>query len=374
LTNLIDLQLNDNELTGEIPESICELTNLNWSPEFIDWDYSYIYNNQLCPPYASCIEDYVGYQDTSSCTGSAYFDGYHSRIRVVDGYPVNGDANQSAYAITGDAITVEAWVFPTNMNNNNGYKSPIILRSNDNFGAEPYFTYMLYIDNTLENSNDPLYGFSISDGVEGGSIETVLSNTPVTYENWMHVSGSFNGTDLKLYLNGELDAITSSSLSEIGEGGIGLYVGGPFWNESLRYFEGLIDEVRLWDVTRTQGEITESYNVNLMGGENNLVGYWPMNEGLYNYDTYYTPDLSEHLNHLHIQYNAFISNYDHNSDPTYIEPSLQLDGNQYIVGEESSTLIQIGGIPLPTLTLISGPSGMFLDDNNTLWWTSGVSV
>jgi len=26
-----------------------------------------IFNNQLCPPYPSCVEDYVGEQDTSDC-------------------------------------------------------------------------------------------------------------------------------------------------------------------------------------------------------------------------------------------------------------------------------------------------------------------
>ena len=36
---------------------------MNWSnPDNFD-----IYNNQLCPPYPSCIEDYVGEQDTSNC-------------------------------------------------------------------------------------------------------------------------------------------------------------------------------------------------------------------------------------------------------------------------------------------------------------------
>ncbi len=75
LTNLIGLQLNDNEFTGEIPESICELTNLNWSPDFIDWGYSYFYNNQLCPPYPFCIEDYVGEQDTTNCDQVYIIDG-----------------------------------------------------------------------------------------------------------------------------------------------------------------------------------------------------------------------------------------------------------------------------------------------------------
>ena len=59
LTNLTELYLYDNQLTGEIPESICNLVENNC---YID-----ISNNQLCPPYPSCIENYVGYQDTTNC-------------------------------------------------------------------------------------------------------------------------------------------------------------------------------------------------------------------------------------------------------------------------------------------------------------------
>jgi Leucine-rich repeat (LRR) protein len=62
LTNLIELSLYDNQLTGEIPESICDL-NINFSHS----GSFNISNNQLCPPYPSCIEDYVGNQDTSDC-------------------------------------------------------------------------------------------------------------------------------------------------------------------------------------------------------------------------------------------------------------------------------------------------------------------
>ena len=62
LTNLTGLNLAYNQLTGEIPESICDL-NINWSNS----GFFSISNNQFCPPYPSCIEDYVGEQDTSDC-------------------------------------------------------------------------------------------------------------------------------------------------------------------------------------------------------------------------------------------------------------------------------------------------------------------
>ena len=57
LTNLFGLSLGYNQLTGIIPDEICNQGDS--SPNLT--------NNQLCPPYPSCIEDYVGEQDTSDC-------------------------------------------------------------------------------------------------------------------------------------------------------------------------------------------------------------------------------------------------------------------------------------------------------------------
>jgi len=59
LVNLIELYLSSNQLSGEIPESIC-----NIYPNLL---YFQITHNQLCTPYPECIEDYVGYQDTTNC-------------------------------------------------------------------------------------------------------------------------------------------------------------------------------------------------------------------------------------------------------------------------------------------------------------------
>ena len=72
LNYLTSLHLNDNqftgvgvsynEITGEISETICNL-NLSWSNS----SNFNISNNKLCPPYLSCIEEYLGVQDTTNC-------------------------------------------------------------------------------------------------------------------------------------------------------------------------------------------------------------------------------------------------------------------------------------------------------------------
>jgi hypothetical protein len=40
-----------------------------------------------------------------------------------------------------------------------------------------------------------------------------------------------------------------------------------------------IDEIRVWDRTRTQNEILETMFALLSGTEEGLLGYWPMDEG-----------------------------------------------------------------------------------------------
>ena len=59
LVNLIEFYLSSNQLSGEIPESICNI--------YPNLSYFQVTHNQLCPPYPDCVEDYVGYQDTSNC-------------------------------------------------------------------------------------------------------------------------------------------------------------------------------------------------------------------------------------------------------------------------------------------------------------------
>jgi len=79
LTNLIWLNLVHNQLSGEIPSSICSL-DMNWgNPNNFN-----IYDNQLCPPYPVCVEEYVGYQDTSECVDCSDIIGDLNYDSIVD--------------------------------------------------------------------------------------------------------------------------------------------------------------------------------------------------------------------------------------------------------------------------------------------------
>ena len=62
LNALIKLRLQDNNLTGTIPESICELQIIN------DGSYWFnLENNKLCPPYPECVEDIISNQSITNC-------------------------------------------------------------------------------------------------------------------------------------------------------------------------------------------------------------------------------------------------------------------------------------------------------------------
>ncbi len=70
LESLQAIWLYNNYFSGQIPESICSLSNLEWDSTSSSSLKSYLYSNQLCPPYPECIKPFVGVQDTLNCSES----------------------------------------------------------------------------------------------------------------------------------------------------------------------------------------------------------------------------------------------------------------------------------------------------------------
>jgi len=62
------LNLSNNLFTGSLPESICDLP-LDWDDDYMNQNQGFnISDNQFCAPFHSCVEPFIGIQDTSNCT------------------------------------------------------------------------------------------------------------------------------------------------------------------------------------------------------------------------------------------------------------------------------------------------------------------
>ncbi|MCA9435405.1 MAG: FG-GAP repeat protein, partial [Candidatus Omnitrophica bacterium] len=111
----------------------------------------------------------------------------------------------------------------------------------------------------------------------------IQSSQTVNDGEWHHVALVGNNTSQKAYLDGELIGERQASIlhwdmiyNQIGIGQT------RFWgqvNGGWFPFNGLIDEVRLWNVARSQQAIQEDMNLTLSGEESNLVAYWNFDEG-----------------------------------------------------------------------------------------------
>ncbi|RLC54536.1 MAG: hypothetical protein DRH89_09460, partial [Candidatus Cloacimonadota bacterium] len=103
----------------------------------------------------------------------------------------------------------------------------------------------------------------------------------IPLNEWIHVAVSYDGIDLvRIFINGE-ELITTYPTAPSGsvEDNINqdMYIGNlATLNKS---FDGIIDEVRVWDYFMDQGEVVQNMNKYLHGFEDGLVHYWRINEG-----------------------------------------------------------------------------------------------
>ena len=117
------------------------------------------------------------------------------------------------------------------------------------------------------------------------SSETGYSDLDVKVDyptnQWIHVAWVYDGGEeterLKLYLNGNLVQTGYAPIIALRTNNQPLIIGDfPGLN---RYLHGALDELRIWNVARTQEELQANMAVDLTGNESGLVGYWKFNTG-----------------------------------------------------------------------------------------------
>jgi len=162
------------------------------------------------------------------------------------------------------AITVESRVRLKRMGQSTADHQFILSKGNDKtMGA-----YYLY-------ATTDIFQFAIG----RSNYEQVNVATPSisTINRWYHVAGTYDGSTIKIYVDGVLQGSAPANIS-IGNTAP-LTLGFHDMSSFLYYLTGDLCEIRIWNFARTASEIQADMNLSLTGTEAGLMGYWPMNEG-----------------------------------------------------------------------------------------------
>ena len=227
--------------------NVASATTLNTAPTGLVAAYGFDEGS------GTAVSDASGRGNTGTINGAAWtpegrfgaalsFNGTDNVVLI----PSSASLNLSA------AMTLEAWVRPSA--NQTDWRA-IVQKDVD--------AYYLYA-----SSDDPLFPYG--GGNIGGVDNGVGSNTAIAVGAWAHVAMTYDGAQLRIWVNGVEAAApraksgaieTNTNLLRIGG------VGGAF--PEGHYFQGLIDEVRIYNRALSEAEIQADMNalVQPFGGD-----------------------------------------------------------------------------------------------------------
>jgi len=175
--------------------------------------------------------------------------------------------NDAAFNLS-DEITIETWIRSWNFVENRkvmgkiGFENGII---DDGYvlGFQNQHVYAEYFNPNVQQV--PFSGVGVIP-VDSAYIHmaTVYSTSQGKIRNYV------NGI-----LSGETDLFPSNP---VGENDQSFIIGNAPWDMLSFQFYGDLDEVRIWNIARTEEEIRSNMHIPLSGSESNLVSYYTFNE------------------------------------------------------------------------------------------------
>ncbi len=172
--------------------------------------------------------------------GSLLFDGVDDYVSL----PIESD-----YDFT-DAVTVAAWVNVTSFSVD---EQAIVTKGDTAWRLE-------------RNASTDSLQFAV-DGLTTNTV--VQGSVSVNDGNWHHVAGVYDGAQLLLYVDGQLDtAVTATGTMDTNSSAV--YFGDNV-GTSARFFHGLMDDVYIYDTALDAASV-------LALAQESLVGWWKLDE------------------------------------------------------------------------------------------------
>ena len=191
-----------------------------------------------------------------------FFSGQFSNAQTA----LTFDATNSSYVEVGitmntvlegtNTITAEAWCYMTDY--------PFLPTVIGNYGSSMQF--LLRID-----WGNP--AFWMGDGTE---FKVVNGATTIPLNTWTHIAGVWDGNELRVYINGVLDGVTTDVTGAFPFCEDPVRIGANQLNEA---WTGKLDAVRIWSTARTEVEINSTMTGCLTGSEPGLLALYNFEEG-----------------------------------------------------------------------------------------------
>ncbi len=175
-------------------------------------------------------------------------------------------ANCGSINLGGSAITLECWIKPESFQT---AVSPYISQiMGTESGSNSAFLRLGDVDIPAGNKIQFVLNFS-------GDQQKLTSTSTLETGRWYHIAGVYDGSTMKIYIDGVEDANLSQTGSFTSNSTFYLSTN----DGTGRYFDGTIDEVRVWKTARLSTEINTYMTTLLNGNEPNLEAYYRCDNG-----------------------------------------------------------------------------------------------
>ena len=120
------------------------------------------------------------------------------------------------------------------------------------------------------------------DTATGGNHPVAGTTAIAAGPSWHHAAATYDGTTWRLYLDGKLDerlvvgSFTPRSDS-IQHAALGTAMNST--GVAAGFFQGVLDEVRIWNFARTGAQIRRAEGRRVVGSQPGLLGRWSLDEG-----------------------------------------------------------------------------------------------
>ena len=193
-----------------------------------------------------------------------YLDGNESYVEIIDSETINNIREQ---------VTVSLWIKPTDFPRR---YTNVLFKGNNRMPGITHrqFTLWLFDNGSVQ--------FDTSPGGQQAQYLVSRSNS-IKLNQWSHVAAIIDvkKDEMKLYINGiEVERDNFDNERHILETRLPLRIGSSHEEEMPFHasFVGQIDEVRVWNIVRSEADIRSDMTTKLNGDEPGLVGYWKFDE------------------------------------------------------------------------------------------------